>query len=87
DCHLLAQRLELLYALNAPGSSEKTTFSALITQLLDAGLLREDSAGLLYFDQRITTPLAHAELVLPSEARQAIRRMAYAERSEHPVSQ
>ena len=84
DCHLLAQRMDLLYAFNTPESSEKATFSALITQLLDAGLLREDDAGTLLFDHRITTPLAHAELVLPTEARQAIRRMACAERSEKP---
>ena len=79
DCHLLAQRLALLYEFNTPEHAEKTTFSALITQLVDAGLLREDTAGLLYFDQRITTPMAHAELVLPAEARQAIRRMACSE--------
>ena len=78
----LAQRLDLLYAFNTPETSEKTAFSALISQLKDAGLLREDEDGLLHFDHRITTPLAHAELVLPTEARQAIRRMACAERTE-----
>ncbi len=78
DCHLLAQRLALLYEFNAPEYTEKTTFSALISQLVDAGLLREDETGRLHFDQRITTPLAHAELVLPAEARQAIRRMTRA---------
>jgi len=79
DCHLLAQRLSLLYEFNTAEYAEKTIFSALIGQLIDAGLLREDETGLLHFDQRITTPLAHAELVLPAEARQAIRRMASAE--------
>ena len=78
DCHLLAQRLALLYAFNAPEHSEITTFSALIAQFIDANLLREDETGLLHFDQRITRPLAHAELVLPAEARQTIRRMACA---------
>ena len=41
-------------------------------------LLREDEAGLLHFDQRITTPLAQASLVLPAGARQAIQRMTSA---------
>jgi len=77
--HLLAQRLALLYESNAPELSEKTTFSVLVTQLTDAGLLREDETGFLHFDERITIPLAHAELVLPAEARQAIRRMARTE--------
>ena len=82
DCHLLAQRLALLHEFNAPEHAEKATFSALIGQLLDANLLHEDEAGLLHFDQRLTTPLAHAELVLPAEARQAIRRMASTEPAE-----
>lgn len=76
DCHLLAQRLALLYEFNTPEFSEKTSFSALIANFIDADLLREDQSGLLHFDNRITTPLAQATLVLPAEARQAIRRMA-----------
>jgi glycerol-3-phosphate O-acyltransferase len=78
DCHLLAQRLALLYEFNTPEHSEKTTFSVLIANLIDANLLREDETGLLHFDKRITTPLAQATLVLPAEVRQAIRRMACA---------
>lgn len=76
DCHLLAQRLALLYEFNAPEYSEKTTFSTLIAKLIDADLLHEDETGLLHFDQRLTTPLAQAALVLPAEATQTIRRMA-----------
>jgi glycerol-3-phosphate O-acyltransferase len=72
--------MALLYKFNSPEYSEKTTFSALIANFIDANLLREDENGLLHFDQRISTPLAHAELVLPAEARQAIRRMASANR-------
>ena len=41
-------------------------------------VLREDETGLLHFDEQIGTPLAQAELVLPVEARQTIRRMASA---------
>lgn len=79
DCHLLAQRLSLIYDFNTSEQSEKTTFSALITSFIEVELLREDETGLLHFDQRITTPLSQAELVLPVAARQAIRRMASAE--------
>jgi glycerol-3-phosphate O-acyltransferase len=78
DCHLLAQRLTLLYDFNTPEYSEKTTFSGLIANLIDADLLREDETGLLHFDKHLTTPLAQASLVLPAEARQAIQRMACA---------
>ena len=75
-CHLVAQRLSLLYESNTPEFSEKSLFSVLIANLIETDLLQEDETGLLHFDERITTPLAHAELVLSAEARQAIRRMA-----------
>ena len=81
-CHLLAQRLSLLYEINTPEFSEKSLFSVLIANLIELDLLQEDETGLLHFDRRITTPLAHAELVLSVEARQAIRRMA----GEGPVA-
>lgn len=76
DCHLLAQRLALLDTFEIAEFAEKTLFSGLLANLVDSELLHEDAAGLLHFDERITTPLADAELVLPAEARRAIRRMA-----------
>ena len=77
-CHLLAQRLSLLYEFNTPEFPEKATFAAFIANLVEADFLREDQKGLLHFDERLMTPLAHSELVLPVEARQAIRRIARA---------
>lgn len=74
--HLLAQRLALLYEFNAPEFSERTLFAGVVGNLIEAGILREDDAGLLHFDERITVPAAHAELVLSAEVRQTIRRMA-----------
>jgi glycerol-3-phosphate O-acyltransferase len=73
--HLLAQRLALLYEFNAPEFSEKALFAGVVANLVEAGFLHEDEAGLLHFDERITVPAAHAELVLSAEVRQAIRRM------------
>jgi glycerol-3-phosphate O-acyltransferase len=72
---LLAQRLSLLYEFNTPEFPEKATFSAFIANLIEAEFLREDESGLLHFDERLMTPLAHSELVLSVEARQAIRRI------------
>lgn len=74
--HLLAQRLALLYEFNAPEFSEKALFAGVVANLVEAGFLHEDETGLLQFDERITVPAAHAELVLSAEVRQAIRRMA-----------
>ena len=48
----------------------------LVSNLIDTELLREDEAGFLYFDASLLRPLAYAELVLPAEARQAMRRLA-----------
>ena len=74
--HLLAQRLALLYEFNAPEFSEKALFAGVVSQLIDSGILSEDAAGLLRFDERITVPAAQAELVLSAEVRQTILRMA-----------
>jgi glycerol-3-phosphate O-acyltransferase len=82
DCHLLAQRLSLLNAQNTD-YAELSTFSALIAQLIDAGLINEDGSGRLHFAQGLVTPLEHAELVLPDETRQSIRRMACSGRHEN----
>ena len=74
--HLLAQRLSLLYEFNTPEFSEKSLFAGVVAQFVDSGILQEDEHGLLHFDERITVPAAHAELVLSAEVRQTIRRMA-----------
>lgn len=74
--HLLAQRLALLYEFNAPEFSEKALFAAVVGNMIDAGLISEDAAGLLHFDARVTAPAEHAELLLAAEVRQAIRRIA-----------
>ena len=76
DCHLLAQRLSLLATFSAAEQAEKATYSGLLNLLIDSELLRVDDLGFLHFDERITTPLAHAELILPAEARETILRMA-----------
>ena len=39
-------------------------------------LLQAGEDGLLRFDDRLVAPLAFVELVLPADARQAIRRIA-----------
>jgi len=78
NCHRLAQRLSLLYEFNTPEFPEKVTFAAFIGNLIEGEFLHETEDGLLHFDERLLTPLAHSELVLSVEARQAIRRMARA---------
>ncbi len=76
DCHLLAQRLSLLGGFSAAEVTDRSVFAMLVNNLLDAELLREDTAGMLQFGEHLVEPLAYAELVLPAEVRQAVRRMA-----------
>ncbi|MCP5267816.1 MAG: glycerol-3-phosphate 1-O-acyltransferase PlsB [Zoogloeaceae bacterium] len=76
DCHLLAQRFSLLHGLSATEVADKAVFSVLVSNLVDSELLHEDEAGVLHFDASLLRPLAYAELVLPAEARQAMRRLA-----------
>jgi glycerol-3-phosphate O-acyltransferase len=76
DCLLLAQRLALLHGFAETETADKSDFANLVANLLDSELLSEDAEGLLHFAQELLVPLAHAELVLPADARQSIRRMA-----------
>ncbi len=78
SCHRLARRLSLLHDFNIPEFAEKATFAAFIARLIEAEFLCEDERRLLHFDERLMAPLADSALVLPSSARQAIRRMASA---------
>ena len=79
DCHRLARRLILRYETSAPEYSNKTGFSTLIDQLVDANLLREDEAGHLLPDRHIATLLAHAMPFIPPETRRVIEGMACAD--------
>lgn len=77
-CHLLAQRLALLYEYNAPEFAERSVFASVVDSLVAAGMISVDAGGLIHFDQRINAPAADAELLLSAETRQSIRRMAEA---------
>jgi glycerol-3-phosphate O-acyltransferase len=74
--HLLGQRLDLLYEFNASEFSERALFSSVVGNLIASGLLSEAEDGTLQFDERISEPAEHTELLLPAELRQAVRRMA-----------
>lgn len=76
DCQLLTQRLALLHGFSAAEVADRSVFASFVANLLDSELLREDDEGLLHFDEHLLGPLAYAELVLPADARQAIRRIA-----------
>ncbi|MDK9702919.1 MAG: glycerol-3-phosphate 1-O-acyltransferase PlsB [Sulfuritalea sp.] len=76
--HLLAQRLAMLYEFNSAEFSEKLLFANVIRNLIDAGILQADDAGLLCFDERITLAAAQTELLLAAEVRHSIQLIARA---------
>ncbi|MDP2809298.1 MAG: glycerol-3-phosphate 1-O-acyltransferase PlsB [Rhodocyclaceae bacterium] len=76
--HLLAQRLAMLYEFNSAEFSEKLLFANVIRNLIDAGILQLDDAGLLRFDERITHAAAQTELLLAADVRHSIHRVARA---------
>ncbi|MHB8950836.1 MAG: lysophospholipid acyltransferase family protein, partial [Rhodoferax sp.] len=77
--HLVAQRLALLYEFNAPEFSEKSLFTNVIRNLIDAEVLQVDDDGLLHFDDRITVPAGQTELLLGADVRHSIERIALAD--------
>ena len=76
--HLLAQRLAMLYEFNSAEFSEKLLFANVIRNLIDAGILQADDAGLLCFDERITLAAAQTELLLAADVRHSIQLIARA---------
>ncbi|MCX7148115.1 MAG: glycerol-3-phosphate 1-O-acyltransferase PlsB [Rhodocyclales bacterium] len=82
--HLLAQRLAMLYEFNSAEFSEKLLFANVIRNLIDAGIVQEDEAGLLRFDERITLAAEQTELLLAADVRHSIQRIA---RAASPASQ
>jgi glycerol-3-phosphate O-acyltransferase len=76
--HLLAQRLAMLYEFNSAEFSEKLLFANVIRNLIDAGILQVDDAGLLQFDARITMAAAQTELLLAADVRHSIDLIARA---------
>ena len=74
--HLLAQRLSILYEFNSPEFAERTLFANMVLNLIEAEFLKADAEGYLHFDQHITTPAAHTELLLSPAVRHSIERIA-----------
>lgn len=74
--HLLAQRLAMLYEFNVAEFSEKLLFANVIRNLIDAGILQSDEAGLLQFDERITRAAEQTELLLAADVRHSIQLIA-----------
>jgi glycerol-3-phosphate O-acyltransferase len=71
-CHLMAQRMALLFQFSAPEFFDKTLFRRFIGRLRRNGVLRTDQAGLLVFDDGLTQAMEDARVILGDRLRQDV---------------
>ncbi len=73
QCTLLAQRISLLYGINAPEFFDKSLFRTLIQQLLAQGIL-ENTDDQLCYSERLDPLAERLEAILDGALRQSILR-------------
>jgi len=71
-CQLSAERLSMIYGLHSPDFFNKTLFQDFIRMLQQQQVLRQNSNGLIEFDDGIVGIGADARLVLGEEIRHSI---------------
>ena len=74
DCRATAERISTLYGINAPEYSDQRLFEGFAQGLVDSGVMVEDEAGKLHFDQRLKALLRAGHGIIAIELRQALER-------------
>lgn len=76
-CHLLGQRLSVLYADDIPDFFDRSLFISFVNALIRLDFLqKEEATGLLSFDQRIDDIAHHAKYVLSPDVMQILKQVA-----------
>ncbi|WP_434353036.1 glycerol-3-phosphate 1-O-acyltransferase PlsB [Psychrobacter sp. HD31] len=76
-CHLLGQRLSVLYADDIPDSFDRALFTGFIDALIRLDYLQKDEeTGLLSFDHRINDIAHHARYILRPKMMQLLQNIA-----------
>jgi glycerol-3-phosphate O-acyltransferase len=76
-CHLLGQRLSVLYADNIPDFFDPALFASFVNALVRLNYLQEDKeTKVLHFDQRIQAIAHHARYVLSPDVMQILQNVA-----------
>ncbi|WP_350655707.1 glycerol-3-phosphate 1-O-acyltransferase PlsB [Psychrobacter sp. S1-30-MNA-CIBAN-0213] len=76
-CHLLGQRLSVLYADDIPDFFDRSLFLSFVTALTRLDYLQiDDETGALNFDQRIDDIAHHAKYVLSPDMMQILQQVA-----------
>ncbi|HRP34860.1 MAG TPA: glycerol-3-phosphate 1-O-acyltransferase PlsB [Gammaproteobacteria bacterium] len=71
-CHLMAQRMSMLFQFSAPEFFDKSLFRGFIGRLRRNGVLRTDETGLLVFDEGLVRAMEEARLFLGDRLRQDV---------------
>ena len=82
-CHLLGQRLSVLYADDIPDFFDRALFTSFISALTRLDYLQKDEeTGLLTFDHRINDIAHHAKYVLMPDMMQILQQVASLDEDE-----
>ncbi|MFT5096789.1 MULTISPECIES: glycerol-3-phosphate 1-O-acyltransferase PlsB [Psychrobacter] len=82
-CHLLGQRLSVLYADDIPDFFDRALFTSFISALTRLDYLqKDDETGVLTFDQRINDIAHHAKYVLSPDMMQILQQVASLDEEE-----
>ncbi len=72
QCHLAAQRMNMLYGFNSPEFFDRSLFENFINLLRERGVLKAGEGGNLEFDEVLVRVAADAQLVLSEQIRHSI---------------
>lgn len=82
-CHLLGQRLSVLYADDIPDFFDRALFTSFVNALIRLNYLQKDEeTGVLTFDQRINDIAHHAKYVLSADMMQILQQVASLDEAE-----
>jgi len=82
-CHLLGQRLSVLYADDIPDFFDRALFTSFISALTRLDYLqKDDETGILTFDHRINDIAHHAKYVLTPDMMQILQQVASLDEEE-----
>jgi glycerol-3-phosphate O-acyltransferase len=78
QCHLMAQRISMLYELNSPEFFDKTLFSSFIDLLRERRVLQVSADNRLLFNEVLLNVANDAQLVLSEQIRHSILQVTHA---------
>lgn len=81
-----AQHLAMTHVFNAPEFSDKSQFKSAFDALLNAGLVKLDSAQSVHYDEALTKRANDAAFLLPPDTRAAVLRAARARETASSVA-